>query len=143
MDHLILLATNLEGYRNLVKLTSFGYTEGFYYKPRIDRDLLQEHRGGLVGLSACLSGVPSQLVIHEKSDEAEEQALLFNEILGQGNYFLEVQKQTGIDVQDRVNAGLVEISRRDRHSSRGDERLAFPDARRLRRAQGSPVDRYG
>jgi DNA polymerase-3 subunit alpha len=112
MNHLILLATNLEGYRNLVKLTSFGYTEGYYYKPRIDREMLQEHRGGLIGLSACLSGVPSSLVIHEKQDEAEQQALLFNEILGQGNYYLEVQKQSGIDVQDRVNKGLHEISRR-------------------------------
>jgi DNA polymerase-3 subunit alpha len=112
MNHLILLATNLEGYRNLVRLTSFGFTEGYYYKPRIDRELLQQHREGLIGLSACLSGVPSSLVMHEKFEEAECQANLFNEILGQGNYFLEVQKQAGIDVQDRVNKGLVELSRR-------------------------------
>ena len=112
MNHLILLATNLAGYRNLVKLTSYGYTHGYYYKPRIDRDLLAAHSEGLVGLSACLSGVPSQLVMHEQFDEAERQSLLFNEILGQGNYFLEVQKQAGIDVQDRVNKGLFDISRR-------------------------------
>ncbi len=112
MNHLILLATNLAGYRNLVKLTSYGYTQGYYYKPRIDRDLLASHSEGLVGLSACLSGVPSQLVMHEQFDEAERQSLLFNEILGQGNYFLEVQKQSGIDVQDRVNKGLFEISQR-------------------------------
>lgn len=112
MNHLILLAADLEGYRNLVKLTSFGYTGGYYYKPRIDRELLASHSRGLIGLSACLSGVPSQLVMQEQFDEAEAQANLFREILGQGNYFLEVQKQSGIEVQDRVNRGLVDISRR-------------------------------
>lgn len=112
MNHLILLATDLKGYHNLVKLTSFGFTEGYYYKPRIDRELLSEHSEGLIGLSACLSGVPSSLVLHDQVKEAEDQALRFNEILGQGNYFLEVQKQAGIDVQDKVNKGLFEISRR-------------------------------
>jgi DNA polymerase-3 subunit alpha len=112
MNHLILLARNLEGYRNLVKLTSMGYTEGYYYKPRIDRELLQEHREGLIGLSACLSGVPSSLVMHDQMEEAEAQANLFHEILGEGNYFLEVQQQSGIDIQERVNKGLFEISRR-------------------------------
>ena len=56
MNHLILLATNLDGYRNLVKLTSYGYTEGFYYKPRIDKELLARHAKGLIGLSSCLKG---------------------------------------------------------------------------------------
>jgi DNA polymerase III subunit alpha len=112
MNHLILLASNLKGYENLVKLTSFGYTEGYYYKPRIDRELLQEHREGLVGLSACLSGVPSSLLMRDQLEEAECQVNLFNEILGQGNYFLEVQKQAGIDVQDEVNRKMVELSNR-------------------------------
>jgi DNA polymerase-3 subunit alpha len=112
MNHLILLASDLDGYRNLVKLTSFGYTGGYYYKPRIDRELLAQHSKGLIGLSACLSGVPSQLVMHDQIGEAEEQACLFQEILGKGNYFLEVQKQSGIDVQDRVNRGLFDISAR-------------------------------
>ncbi|MCC6742582.1 MAG: DNA polymerase III subunit alpha [Acidobacteria bacterium] len=112
VNHLILLAADLDGYRNLVKLTSLGYTQGYYYKPRIDRELLAEHSKGLIGLSACLSGVPSQLVIHEQIEEAEKQACLFQEILGKGNYFLEVQKQSGIEVQDRVNRGLFDISAR-------------------------------
>jgi DNA polymerase-3 subunit alpha len=112
VNHLILLAKDLTGYRNLVKLTSLGYTDGYYYKPRIDRELLAQHAEGLIGLSACLSGVPSSLVMQGRCEEAEAQANLFREILGPDNYYLEVQKHSGIDVQDRVNAGLLELSRR-------------------------------
>src|SRR6266480_6040713 len=68
--HLILLARSFEGYQNLVRLTSKAYTEGFYYKPRIDRELLAEHGKGLIALSACLSGVPSAMLAQEKCDEA-------------------------------------------------------------------------
>src|SRR6476646_11225777 len=89
--HLILLAKNLEGYQNLVRLTSKAYTEGFYYKPRIDRELLAEHSKGLIALSACLSGVPSAMLAQEKCDEAAKAAHEFEEILGKGNYFLEIQ----------------------------------------------------
>src|SRR5262252_8271323 len=78
--HLILLAKDLEGYHNLVRLTSRAYTEGFYYKPRIDKELLAEHSKGLIGLSACLSGVPSALLARERFDEAAARTSEFEEI---------------------------------------------------------------
>src|SRR6476620_10838979 len=75
--HLILLAKSLEGYQNLVRLTSRAYTEGFYYKPRIDRELLAEHSKGLIALSACLSGVPSAMLAQDRFDDAAAAAIEF------------------------------------------------------------------
>lgn len=109
--HLILLAKNLEGYQNLVRLTSKAYTEGFYYKPRIDKELLAEHSKGLIGLSACMSGVPSALLARECNEEAAVAAKEFEEILGKGNYFLEIQEH-GLDAQKRIRKPLVELSKR-------------------------------
>jgi DNA polymerase-3 subunit alpha len=109
--HLILLARDLEGYRNLVRLTSKAYTEGFYYKPRIDKQLLAEHSRGLIALSACMSGVPSAMLARENYDEAAAAAVEFEEIMGKGNYFLEIQEH-GLDAQQRIRKPLVELSRR-------------------------------
>ena len=109
--HLILLAQNYEGYQNLVRLTSKAYTEGFYYKPRIDKELLAQHSKGLIGLSACMSGVPSALLAQEKCDEAAAAAIEFQEIFGKGNYFLEIQEH-GLDAQRRIRKSLVELSTR-------------------------------
>ena len=109
--HLILLAKNYEGYQNLVRLTSKAYTEGFYYKPRIDKELLAQHSKGLIALSACLSGVPSAMLVREKCDEAAAAAIEFEEIMGKGNYFLEIQEH-GLDTQDRIRKPLVELSKR-------------------------------
>ncbi len=109
--HLILLAKNLEGYQNLVRLTSKAYTEGFYYKPRIDKELLAEHGKGLIALSACMSGVPSAMLARERFDEAAAAAIEFEEILGKGNYFLEIQEH-GLEAQDRIRKPLVELSKR-------------------------------
>ncbi len=109
--HLILLAQNFEGYQNLVRLTSKAYTEGFYYKPRIDKELLAEHSKGLIALSACMSGVPSAMLAQEKCDEAAAAASEFEEILGKGNYFLEIQEH-GLDGQRRIRKPLVELSKR-------------------------------
>jgi len=109
--HLILLAQNYEGYQNLVRLTSKAYTEGFYYKPRIDKELLAQHSKGLIGLSACMSGVPSALLAQEKCEEAAAAAIEFQEILGKGNYFLEIQEH-GLDAQRRIRKSLVELSTR-------------------------------
>ncbi|MBA3766730.1 MAG: DNA polymerase III subunit alpha, partial [Acidobacteria bacterium] len=109
--HLILLAKDLEGYQNLVRLTSKAYTEGFYYKPRIDKELLAEHSKGLIGLSACMSGVPSAMLARDCFDEAAAAAIEFEEILGKGNYFLEIQEH-GLDAQKRIRKPLVELSRR-------------------------------
>ena len=109
--HLILLARDLEGYRNLVRLTSKAYTEGFYYKPRIDKELLSQYSKGLIGLSACMSGMPSAMLAREKCDEAAAAAIEFEEILGKGNYFLEIQEH-GLDAQQRIRKPLVELSKR-------------------------------
>ncbi len=109
--HLILLARNLEGYHNLIRLTSKAYTEGFYYKPQIDKELLAEHSAGLIGLSACLSGVPSALLAQDKVDEAAAAAIEFQDIFGKGNYFLEIQEH-GLENQRRIEKGLIEISKR-------------------------------
>src|SRR5947207_10070682 len=109
--HLILLAKDFEGYRNLSRLTSKAYTEGFYYKPRIDRELLAEHSKGLIALSACLSGVPSAMLAQERFDDAADAAIEFEEILGKGNYFLEIQEH-GLDAQRRIRKSLVDLSKR-------------------------------
>lgn len=109
--HMILLAETLEGYQNLVKLTSKAFTEGFYYKPRIDYELLAAHSRGLIGLSACLSGVPNALLARGAFDESEREVHRFNEILGKGNYFLEIQDH-GMEAQERIREPLLELSRR-------------------------------
>src|SRR5438876_5797760 len=109
--HLILLAKDLEGYRNLVQLTSKAYTEGFYHKPRIDKELLARHSQGLIGLSACLSGVPSAMLGRDRFDEAAAAALEFEEIFGKGNYYLEIQEH-GLEAQQRIRKSLIELSHR-------------------------------
>jgi len=109
--HLVLLARDGEGYRNLVKLSSKSYTEGFYYKPRIDEELLVAHAPGLIGLSACLAGEVPSLLLAGKRDEAEQRARRLREILGEDNFYLELQDH-GIPEQKQVNPLLVEISKR-------------------------------
>lgn len=110
-NHLILLAKDFEGYRNLSRLTSKAFTEGFYYKPRIDRELLAQHSKGLIALSSCLSGVPSSLLVQDRFDEAASAALEYEEIMGKGNYFLEIQEH-GLEAQARIRKPLVELSKR-------------------------------
>src|ERR1043165_4731684 len=111
--HLILLAKNYEGYKNLSRLTSKAFTEGFYYKPRIDKELLAKHSKGLIALSSCMSGVPSALLAQDRFDDAAAQALEFEEILGKGNYFLEIQEH-GLEPQARIRKPLVELSKKTR-----------------------------
>lgn len=112
MNHLILLAKDLMGYRNLVTLTSFSFTEGYYYKPRIDAELLAKHSEGLVALSACLSGVPSSLLLTGKFDEAARKAKEFEDIMGKGNYFLEVQNHGLEEETGTVIPGMLELSKK-------------------------------
>jgi DNA polymerase-3 subunit alpha len=109
-NHFVLLAATHEGYRNLIKLVTAGYTEGFYYRPRIDKDLLAQHAKGLIGLSSCLKGeVPASLRA-EQQQRALEAAATFRDILGRDNFFLELQYQ-GIEEQQRVNAALPGLAR--------------------------------
>ena len=109
-NHLVLLAENQTGYHNLIKLVSAGYTEGFYYKPRIDKELLSQHASGLIGLSSCLKGEVATGLRIEQPRKAREAAATFRDILGPGNFFLEMQYQ-GIEEQRTVNTGLQPIAR--------------------------------
>jgi DNA polymerase III subunit alpha len=109
-NHLVLLAETDEGYHNLIKLVSAGYTDGFYYKPRIDKDLLAQHAKGLIGLSSCLKGEVATEIRTGRERKALEAAAAFRDILGPGNMFLEMQYQ-GIEEQLVVNKGLMPIAR--------------------------------
>jgi DNA polymerase III subunit alpha len=109
-NHLVLLAETDEGYHNLIKLVSAGYTEGFYYKPRIDKELLAQHAKGLIGLSSCLKGEVASEIRAGRDRKALDAAATFRDILGSGNFFLEMQYQ-GIEEQLVVNKGLVPIAR--------------------------------
>ncbi len=90
-NHLVLLCENQEGYRNLIKLVSTGYLDGFYYKPRVDLDLLAQHSKGLIALSACLKGHIAETILSDQYDEAKRLAFTYADIFGKNNYFLEVQ----------------------------------------------------
>ncbi|HEY0590438.1 MAG TPA: DNA polymerase III subunit alpha, partial [Thermoanaerobaculia bacterium] len=100
-NHLIVLAANETGYRNLVKLVSIGFTEGFYYKPRIDKEILKEHKEGLIVLSSCLKGEVSQALAAGNYEKARQTALAYREILGPENFFLEIQDH-GIPDQVKI-----------------------------------------
>src|ERR1700721_132708 len=109
-NHLVLLAENEEGYRNLIQLVSTGFLDGFYYKPRVDHDLLQQHSKGLIALSACLRGEVADALVSEKYDQAKTNAYRLRDIFGKGNFFLEVQDQ-GMEIESRINRDLVRLSR--------------------------------
>jgi DNA polymerase III subunit alpha len=109
-NHLVLLAETKEGYHNLIKLVSAGYTEGFYYKPRIDKALLARHARGLIGLSSCLKGEVATGIRTEHQQKALQAAAEYRDILGAGNFFLEMQYQ-GIEEQRLVNVGLQPIAK--------------------------------
>jgi DNA polymerase-3 subunit alpha len=109
-NHLVLLCENLEGYHNLIKLVSSGFLEGFYYKPRIDYQLLQKHSRGLIALSACLKGPVTEAVVNEKYDQARDNAYRLRDIFGKQNFFLEIQDQ-GLEIEKSVNPHLVRLSK--------------------------------
>ncbi|MBU2541309.1 MAG: DNA polymerase III subunit alpha [Candidatus Omnitrophica bacterium] len=108
--HLILLAKDEMGYKNLMKLTSIGYLEGFYYRPRIDKESLSKYQEGLIGLSACLKGEISSLIAASRMNDAFKVADEYYQILGKGNFYLEIQ-ENGIPEQTKVNEGLLKISK--------------------------------
>ena len=110
-NHLILLAENEEGYYNLTKLVSIANTDGFYYKPRIDHDLLARYSKGLICSSACLGGEIPQLIMSGDIEGAERRAGMYSDIMGKGNFFLEVQSNS-IPEQALVNKTLVEMSKK-------------------------------
>ncbi len=108
--HLILLARNQDGYRNLMRLSSTGYLEGFYYKPRIDKEILKEHAEGLICLSACLAGEIPQLLLQERYEEARKTAQGFRDLFGAEHFFLEIQNH-GIDEELIAFERVIEMSK--------------------------------
>jgi len=110
--HLILLAKNEKGYKNLLQLVSIAHLEGFYYKPRIDKDLLRKYSEGLIGLSACVEGEVPSLVLSGKIDEAEKSAQEYEEIFGKDHFFLEIQHHPKFANQKIANDGVIGISKR-------------------------------
>jgi len=110
--HLILLAKDEQGYKNLIKLTTLAHLKGFYYKPRIDFELLKKYSLGLIGLSACLQGEIPQLIINNQKEKAIKRALEYQEILGPENFYLEVQDHPKDKNQSLVNKTLFNISKK-------------------------------
>ncbi len=108
--HLVLLAENDEGYHNLMKIVSRGFTEGYYYKPRVDIDVLKEYHQGLIALSACLAGEVQRNILRGMYDEGKKAALRYQEIFGEGNFFLELQDH-GMQEQKLVNQSLLRMSK--------------------------------
>ena len=108
--HLVLLAENDEGYQNLVKIVSKGFTDGFYYKPRVDYEVLRTYSKGVIALSACLAGVVPYFLRRGLYEEAKKEALILQDIFGKGNFFLELQDH-GIPEQQTVNTGLLRMSK--------------------------------
>ena len=108
--HLILLAENDEGYHNLIKIVSASFTEGFYYKPRVDRELLRKYSKGLIACSACIKGDVAGYLLSGDYEGAKKCALEYSEIFGPDNFFLELQSN-GLQEQITVNSGLIRISR--------------------------------
>ncbi len=107
--HLVLLAENNEGYQNLIKLVSYGFIDGFYYKPRIDKELLRKYSKGIIASSACLAGEVPRNILTVSYDKAKEAALEYLDIFGEGNFFLELQDH-GMREQKVVNQALVKLS---------------------------------
>jgi len=107
--HLILLCKNRKGYENLVQMVSRAFLEGFYYKPRVDRELLQQYNEGLIALSGCVAGEIPRLLLDGKKSEALQTALYYQDIFGRGNFYLEVQDH-GLEEEKQVIPGLYQIS---------------------------------
>ncbi|MDD4410016.1 MAG: DNA polymerase III subunit alpha, partial [Candidatus Pacebacteria bacterium] len=110
--HLILLAKNNTGYNNLVKMVTEAHLEGFYYKPRVDFELLKKYSEGVIALSACLQGRIPVLLLNGKKEQAEKMALKYQEIFGKGNYYLEVQNHPTIPEQQKVNELIIELAKK-------------------------------
>lgn len=120
-NHLVLLAENDIGYKNLMKIVSKGFTEGFYYKPRVDYEVLRRYHEGIIALSACLAGVVASKLVKGLYEEAKNEALKLQDIFGEGNFFLELQDH-GLAPQQTVNQGLLRM-----HEETGIELVATND----------------
>nr|MBP3598789.1 DNA polymerase III subunit alpha [Eubacterium sp.] len=120
-NHLVLLAENNQGYQNLMKIVSKGFTEGFYYKPRVDYEVLELYHEGIIALSACLAGAVATRLVKGLYEEAKEEALKLQSIFGKGNFYLELQDH-GLQPQQTVNQGLLRM-----HEETGIDLVATND----------------
>src|SRR5437660_498370 len=109
-NHLLVLAENEEGYRNLVKITSEASLHGFYYKPRVSKRFLAEHSLGLIGLSGCLKGEVAERLMEGKYEAAREAASTYRDIVGTSNIYLQIQEQ-GREVEKRIHPGLFQLDK--------------------------------
>jgi DNA polymerase-3 subunit alpha len=107
-NHLVVLARNMQGYRNLMKLSTAGFLDGFYYRPRIDKEILTQYSEGLIGMSACLHGEISSHLLQGNSEEALRIAKQYRDIFGEGNFFIEIM-ENGLPEQKKANQGLIEL----------------------------------
>lgn len=132
--HLVLLAENDIGYHNLMKIVSRGFTEGYYYKPRVDKELLETYHEGIIALSACLAGEVARNITRGLYEDAKAAALSYEKIFGKGNFFLELQDH-GISAQTTVNQALLRMS-----DETGIELVATNDIHYINAADAEPHD---
>ena len=111
-NHLILLAKNQTGYKNLIKLTTLSHLEGFYYKPRVDKKILEKHSKGIIATSACIAGEIPRAIIANNLEKAEKVIREFQEMFGKENFYLEVQSHKNLKGQDETNEGLIKLSQK-------------------------------
>lgn len=111
-NHLILLAKDTAGYKNLMRLVTISHLEGYYYKPRVDIELLKKYHEGLICLSACVNGYVADPLLHNEQETAEKRALQLNEIFGEGNFYLELQRHINVPPQELLNPKLLALSKK-------------------------------
>lgn len=133
--HLILLAKNETGYKNLVQLVTKAHLDGFYYKPRIDNELLEQHAEGLIALSACMQGQIPRFLLTGQYDKAEELTLKYQKLFGKDGFYLEIQHHPGIEDQVKTNERLIELSRKT-----GTPLVATNDIHYLRKEDAEAQD---
>ena len=110
--HLVLLAKNQQGYQNLIKLTTIAHLEGYYYRPRIDREVLEKYKDGLIALTACQAGEIPRLIVANKLDKCEKRILEYQQIFGQDNFYLELQDHPELENQEKINQALLQFSKK-------------------------------
>lgn len=133
-NHLVLLAENQTGYQNLMKLVSLGFTEGYYYKPRIDKEIMKKYSEGLICLSACLAGIVQQKLLNGDYEGAKREALEHLEIFGEGNYYLELQDQ-GMEEEARIRPLMMRL-----HEETGIPFVATNDVHYVNKEDAEPHD---
>ena len=133
--HMILLAKDETGYRNIIKILTKAHLEGYYYKPRVDEDFLRAHASGVIALSACLNGRISKYILSKNFKEAEQQARAYEDIFGKGNFYLELQNHPNIPDQKTVNEELVKIAKKT-----GIPLVATADSHYLRKEDAEAQD---